>query len=314
MKKNTPPQINLKAMSYLAVLIWLILVGGAFRSNYENLSKNHSDLAFQTARALFQQIVLSRAWNAEHGGVYVPVTEATRPNPYLDDPLRDVETTGGMELTKVNPAFMTRQIAEIAAKKNGVQFHITSLKLLRPANKPTDWEEAWLQSFEKGFSEQGEFVPQDTGISFRYMAPLIIEKSCLRCHAKQGYKVGDVRGGISVIMPSFPKAEYFPLISGYGIAALAGTIIILTAGHLLDKKEREQQELIRDLQKALTEIKTLRGIVPICSFCKKIRDDKGFWSQVESYVAEHTGAEFSHGICPDCRVKQYPELYGEEKD
>lgn len=61
-----------------------------------------------------------------------------------------------------------------------------------------------------------------------------------------------------------------------------------------------------DLEKALAEIKTLRGIVPICANCKKIRDDKGFWHQVESYVREHTEAEFSHGICPDCAK----ELYG----
>jgi CheY-like chemotaxis protein len=64
----------------------------------------------------------------------------------------------------------------------------------------------------------------------------------------------------------------------------------------------------RELQDALLEIKTLRGIVPICSNCKKIRDDKGFWSQVEVYVRAHTHAEFTHGICPECAKKLYPEL------
>jgi hypothetical protein len=65
------------------------------------------------------------------------------------------------------------------------------------------------------------------------------------------------------------------------------------------------------LQKALDEIKTLRGIVPICSNCKKIRDDKGFWEQVEGYVAKHTEARFSHGVCPDCLNKLYPEYFNE---
>lgn len=310
MKKNGPIQIDIKTLSFIVVLIWLIVVGGAFRHNYLNETRSHKELAYQTSRALFQQIVLSRAWNAGHGGVYVPVTEETRPNPYLVDPLRDVVTTGGLQLTKVNPAFMTRQIAEIASKKNGVQFHITSLNLIRPENKPADWEKAWLQSFDRGVGEQGEFVHNNSGYSFRYMAPLITEASCLKCHAKQGYKLGDVRGGISIVLPSFPKADYFPLILGYGVAALVGTLIILVAGFLLDRKERRQQELIHSLQAALAEIETLQGIVPICSFCKKIRDDKGFWSQVEAYVSAHTKAEFSHGICPDCKVKHYPELYG----
>ena len=67
-------------------------------------------------------------------------------------------------------------------------------------------------------------------------------------------------------------------------------------------------EKIVALQQALDEIKTLRGIIPICAYCKKIRDDKGFWSQVEAYVKKHTGVEFSHGICPECLRKIDPEL------
>ncbi len=64
-----------------------------------------------------------------------------------------------------------------------------------------------------------------------------------------------------------------------------------------------------ELQEALDHIRTLRGIVPICAVCKKIRDDKGYWSQVEDYVSKHTEAEFSHGICPTCAHSFYPELY-----
>ena len=299
--------------SYIVILFWLLIVGGAFGKNYSIVATAQNDLAFQTARAFFDQIVLSRAWNAGHGGVYVPVTEKIQPNPYLDDPLRDLETNKGIKLTKINPAFMTRQVAEIAAKEKSVQFHITSLKPIRPGNKPADWERIWLESFEKGTMEQGGFVQDGSGVSFRYMAPLITERSCLKCHAKQGYEVGDIRGGISVILPFFPKANYVSLILGYGLAALLGSLIIYIAGHMLDKKEKEQQELIRNLKRALLEIKTLQGIVPICSFCKKIRDDKGFWSQVESYVSHHTDAQFSHGVCPDCQEEHYPEFFNNKK-
>ena len=65
---------------------------------------------------------------------------------------------------------------------------------------------------------------------------------------------------------------------------------------------------LEELRLALNQIKTLRGIVPICASCKKIRDDQGYWSQVEVYVQHHTEAQFSHGICPDCVQKLYPEL------
>lgn len=65
---------------------------------------------------------------------------------------------------------------------------------------------------------------------------------------------------------------------------------------------------IEELGQALEEIKTLRGILPICANCKKIRDDQGYWQQVEVYVHEHTDAQFSHGLCPDCIRKLYPDM------
>ena len=71
--------------------------------------------------------------------------------------------------------------------------------------------------------------------------------------------------------------------------------------------EQEQGKLIQNLQRAIAEVKTLKGIIPICASCKNIRDDKGYWNQVEEYVQNHTDAEFSHGICPDCMEKLYPE-------
>ena len=73
--------------------------------------------------------------------------------------------------------------------------------------------------------------------------------------------------------------------------------------------EAEREKLIGELQVALANIKTLRGFLPICASCKKIRDDKGYWNQIESYLHEHADVEFSHGICPSCAEKLYPEFY-----
>jgi PAS domain S-box-containing protein len=80
----------------------------------------------------------------------------------------------------------------------------------------------------------------------------------------------------------------------------------------LKKKEQDLISTVASLQKALEEIKTLSGIIPICSNCKKIRDDQGYWSQGESYVSKHSEAQFSHGLCPDCIKKLYPEFYKEK--
>jgi methyl-accepting chemotaxis protein len=74
------------------------------------------------------------------------------------------------------------------------------------------------------------------------------------------------------------------------------------------RAEDEREKLIQELQKALAEVKTLSGLIPICASCKKIRDDKGYWNQIESYIRDHSEAEFSHGICPDCMKKLYPDF------
>jgi hypothetical protein len=74
------------------------------------------------------------------------------------------------------------------------------------------------------------------------------------------------------------------------------------------RREKEREKLIDELQNALLEVKKLSGMLPICASCKKIRDDKGYWTQIEAYIREHSDAEFSHGICPECMKKLYPEF------
>lgn len=76
----------------------------------------------------------------------------------------------------------------------------------------------------------------------------------------------------------------------------------------LKRIEKEREKLIKELQKALSEIKQLSGLLPICSGCKKIRDDKGYWNQIEEYISDHSEAIFSHGLCPECLKRLYPDL------
>ena len=74
------------------------------------------------------------------------------------------------------------------------------------------------------------------------------------------------------------------------------------------RAEKEREKIIKELQEALAEIKTLRGILPLCSFCKKIRDDEGYWEQVDVYIRKHSQADISHSICPECIKEYYPEM------
>jgi hypothetical protein len=73
------------------------------------------------------------------------------------------------------------------------------------------------------------------------------------------------------------------------------------------QEEMEREQLIRELKKALAEVKTLSGLLPICSFCKNVRDDQGYWKQIESYITEHSELFFTHGLCPDCLAHHYPQ-------
>ena len=90
--------------------------------------------------------------------------------------------------------------------------------------------------------------------------------------------------------------------------------IFLSLGFLTDvtkemEAEDERERLLNELQVALEKVKVLSGLIPICANCKQIRDDKGYWNQIEAYISKHSDAQFSHGICPDCVKKLYPEYY-----
>jgi diguanylate cyclase (GGDEF)-like protein len=202
------------------------------------------------ARAHFNNIVITRKWNAKYGGVYVEKTEGVESNPYLDDP--DITTVDNKTYTLKNPALMTREISEFAEKEGLFQFHITSLDPVNPANKADKFEETALRSFEKGVKEIHRKEIKDNKTYFRYMAPLYVEKECLKCHAKQGYKIGDVRGGISVTfnIDSIQNKLHtnIIIISILGvvtIVSLLGLVYLLTM--ILIKKLKEARNKIETL-------------------------------------------------------------------
>jgi hypothetical protein len=79
-------------------------------------------------------------------------------------------------------------------------------------------------------------------------------------------------------------------------------------------RRQKRDDALLEKEKALDDLKILKGLLPICASCKQIRDDKGHWTQLENYIHEHSEAEFSHGLCPECARKLYPDLYTHEPD
>ena len=181
------------------VLVLMVFHVVIFKWKVSTMKNEMHTIIGDQAKGFFDELITARSWNAGHGGVYVPVTKDIQPNPYLDVPNRDVYTTDSVLLTKINPAFMTRQISEIAEKKGGIKYHITSLNPIRPKNKADKWETKALKEFEKGKKQVIEYFETDT--IFKFMSPLIVNDVCMKCHAKQGYKIGDVRGGIRITIP-----------------------------------------------------------------------------------------------------------------
>ncbi len=177
----------------LVIILFLIGIFLGFVSRVNQIIK---DQLLITARGHFNNIVLTRRWNANYGGVFIKKVKGVVSNPYLENP--DIETIDGVVYTKKNPALMTREISEYAEKAGDFKYHITSLLPLNPNNIADDFEKSALSQFEKGKKEIYVTISENENSIYRYMAPLYVEEGCLGCHAKQGYKIGDVRGGISV--------------------------------------------------------------------------------------------------------------------
>lgn len=216
----------MKKNLFIVLFIWTLFIIASFIWNYKALKNQIEGVALNKSRAFFQYNVSTRAWNSGHGGVYVPVTETTKPNPYLEDSLRDIVSTEGLQLTKINPAYMTRQIAEINNKEYYIQFRITSLNPIRPKNKADEWETASLKKFEEGATEVFEKVGSNPNSRYKYMGPFYVISDCLKCHAKQGYKVGDIRGGISVTFSTNPLDKVF-LSQLYPLCFIHAIVLIL---------------------------------------------------------------------------------------
>ena len=170
--------------------------------HFDNQIETH---LLKTARSIYNNIVLIRKWVSDHEGIFILKRTGEKPNPFLPHPL--LVTMHGDTMMLRNPAMVTRELSELSMEMGDqVQFHLTSLKYLNPGNKPDEFEQQALIFFQDSVSENQHFEFYQTETInnkdyFRYFAPLYTELSCLSCHSKQGYELGDLRGGISILLP-----------------------------------------------------------------------------------------------------------------
>ncbi len=286
-------QLSLKKQGFfLAMFVWLAIISISFVINFYHLKNTISEFALIEAKASFNKDFVYRRWSSKHGGVYVEPKEDTPPNPYLSHiPDRDVVTTSGKQLTLINPAYMTRQVHELGLEQYGVKGHITSLNPIRPGNAPDEWEKKVLQILETGAQKEFSEISIINGEKYmRFMRAMVTEKSCLKCHASQGYKEGDNRGGISV---SVPFALYEKNIINHikiSFVIHISVALLVLAGMFYWWRRLEEAD--KKIQKNLINLNTAQSIGKIGNWEIDHASGNTYWSE-EIYRIFELNPDFS---------------------
>ncbi|MDD5723860.1 MAG: diguanylate cyclase [Syntrophales bacterium] len=264
------------------VAIWTAGVILSLGLNFYQLKQSILSVARTSAEISHDKDIIYRLWAAKQGGVYVPVSEMTPPNPYLKVPHRDVKTTDGLSLTLINPAYMTRQVNELAMEMHNFQGHITSLNPIRPENSPDSWEREALKSFEGGVKETVSIEKMSGKEYFRFMRPFVTEKACLKCHASQGYKEGDIRGGINISIPMEPlrtieRSQRIDLTLAHGFLWIIGLAGIGVGTRrlryqTLQRDKAEEKILMLSITDQLTGLHNRRGFLALAEQQLKVSD------------------------------------------
>ena len=215
----------------------------------KNINSQKSILVKQ-AQTHFKDQINNRKWNASYGAVYANPKENQKPNPYLKN--NTLKTKYNTTLIKINPAWMTRQLSEMSDDKN-FHFKITSLRPINKINTPDEFEKKALKYIEKNSAKEYYEVVKNG--DFRYMGALITTQSCIPCHKHQGYKVGDIRGGISINLNtknyeeivSSIKEEVFQL-------RVVLFILLISITALIYKQLKSNEKLQETIDKRTQEI------------------------------------------------------------
>jgi diguanylate cyclase (GGDEF)-like protein len=224
---------------------------------YVRTSALIGESALNTARSYADLITATRLWNESHEGVWVTKGPDTATDPYLLHlgVSADATTTDGRVLTLRGADSMAHEISNVQKRSDGTYFRLTSLRPVDPNDAPDAWEKAALAAFEGGTAERYEMTQLSGVPVLRYARPLITDASCLPCHGRQGFKVGDVRGAVSIVVPENALQGQAAFNAGViGLAGLIATLVMLAVTLTLVRRLRSQLDLA---QAALVEAATV---------------------------------------------------------
>lgn len=203
-------RLTIKVILIVGGLVTL-LISIIFTTLIIRINQQNEQNILSSARSIYRNVLITRKWVSNYDGILVKKMTGMKPNPYLPNP--ELITENGDTLLLKNPALVTRELSELSNQMGGdFSYHMASQKYINPVNKPDEFEESALIFFhdttlDKSNKEYYQIEEISGRHYFRYFAPLYTDQSCLHCHAAQGYKVGDIRGGISVLLAIDPYLE-----------------------------------------------------------------------------------------------------------
>ena len=265
-------ELRVKRLGWILMLGWSLLLLLILAWNWSQVTTSTREQAAMTLRMTLEKELIVRRWATEQGGVYVPITARTPPNPYLENvPEQNIVTPSGRQLTLLNPAYMMRQIHEMALEEHGIYSRLTSLNPINPLNMAEPWEAETLQIIAA--SELDEFsaiVKMNGEPVMRFMRPFYTEEGCLSCHAGHGHQVGDMRGAISAAASMQPflanmhakqlsMAVRYTLIWLIGLVGIGWATLRMTAStRKVEAANRAKSEFLANMSH---EIRTPMNVI-----------------------------------------------------
>jgi len=256
--------------SWGLALAWVLVAAASYAWSWNWIHRDVQELARTEARVSGEKDFVIREWSMQRGSVYVPPSASTPPNPYLSVPNRDVTTTTGLRLTLMNPEYILRQVHELGGQAHAIPDHLTSLDPLRPENAPDEWERSALKTLEAGAPEASGVVVQDGQRVMRIMRPLLVESRCIGCHGSEHYKVGDIRGGLSLAVPLAP----FEQVMNSQLRWIGATHVLLCGLGLLGIRYGRKQLRAHLMTEAATKAR-LSAIIEMEPECVKVLGPDG---------------------------------------
>ncbi|MEW6500248.1 MAG: diguanylate cyclase [Thermodesulfobacteriota bacterium] len=258
------------------------VVVAIFVSYHLRAERLTEDILLQQARALFDEMILTRQWVSEHGGVYVRARAGVDPDPFLTTiPGLKVNITDeeGQLYTLRNPGLVVSGISRLAEKQGQFRLHVASLRPVNARdNSPDPFERQALLSFERGAKEAHTMEETPGGEVYRYMAPLYFRQECNSCHRGQGYREGDIRGGISVTIPmAFVNAglaenRRYTMFTAFLVVALLTGFLFFQSNRYLNRIKETQLQLV-----ALATLDSLTGLL----------NRRSVYERLEEEIAKH---------------------------